>query len=98
VDILNPVQVNAAGMNSADLKRDFGNEITFWGGGVDTQGAFSSQEPRTDLVAEDVNKQISALKPGGGLIFSAVHNIQANVAPENIFAMWLEYKRLCKYE
>jgi uroporphyrinogen decarboxylase len=98
VDILNPVQVNAAGMNSADLKRDFGNEITFWGGGVDTQGAFSSQEPHADLVAEDVNKQITALKPGGGFIFSAVHNIQANVAPENIFAMWLEYKHLCKYE
>lgn len=69
VDILNPVQVNAAGMDSADLKRDFGNEITFWGGGVDTQGAFSSTEPRTELVAEDVKKRITDFKPGGGIHF-----------------------------
>ncbi len=62
MDILNPVQVNATGMDSADLKRDFGNEITFWGGGVDTQGAFSSTEPRTDLVTKDVKKRIHDLK------------------------------------
>lgn len=98
VDVLNPVQVNATGMDSADLKRDFGNEITFWGGGVDTQGAFSSSEPRAKQVTKDVEKRITDFKPGGGFIFSAVHNIQANVAPENIIAMWMEYKRLCNYE
>lgn len=97
VDILNPVQVSASGMDSSDLKRDFGSEITFWGGGVNTQGAFSSSDPRTDLVAEDVRKRIGDFKPSGGFVFAAVHNIQANVAPENVYAMWLEFQKMCNY-
>jgi len=86
VDILNPVQVSAVGMDSAELKREFGNEITFWGGGVDTQrilGDGTSQEVR-----DDVKRRIEDLAPGGGFVFATVHNIQPDVPPENIMAMW----------
>ena len=86
LDILNPVQVSAAGMDSAGLKRDFGRELTFWGGGVDTQRVLGSGTPQQ--VREDVKRRIEDLAPGGGFVFAAVHNIQPNVPPENITAMW----------
>jgi uroporphyrinogen decarboxylase len=86
VDILNPVQVSAAGMDSAELKREFGRDITFWGGGVDTQGVLGSGTPGE--VRADTRKRIEHLAPGGGFVFAAVHNIQGNVPPENIKAMW----------
>ncbi len=88
VDILNPVQVNATGMDSAELKREFGKDITFWGGGVDTQGVFGSGEVDVQGVKDDVKRRIDDLAPGGGFVFAAIHNIQANVPPENIMAMW----------
>jgi uroporphyrinogen decarboxylase len=97
VDILNPVQVNAKGMDSKELKKEFGERITFWGGGVDTQGAFSSSIPNIEAVDNDVNRRIIDFKDGGGFVFSAIHNIQANVAPENIVAMWKKYLQLCNY-
>jgi len=97
VDILNPVQVNAAGMDSGELKRAFGNDLTFWGGGVDTQGAFSKPFPQIDAVDNDVNHRIIDFKPNGGFVFAAIHNIQANVAPENIIAMWKKFKQLRSY-
>ena len=97
VDILNPVQVNAAGMDSKDLKRNFGDKLCFWGGGVDTQGAFSSSLPRVNEVDNDVNCRIIDFKDGGGFIFAPIHNIQANVAPENIVAMWKKYRQLRVY-
>ncbi len=87
VDILNPVQVNAAGMDSADLKREFGADLTFWGGGVDTQTAFDDRAT-PDEVRADVRRRLDDLMPGGGFVFNPVHNIQANVPPENIMAMW----------
>jgi uroporphyrinogen decarboxylase len=97
VDILNPVQVSAKGMDSADLKKDFGKEITFWGGGVDTQGVFSSSDPQVFEVDNDVRNRIIDFKPNGGFIFAAVHNIQANVAVDNIVAMWKKFKELRSY-
>jgi uroporphyrinogen decarboxylase len=97
VDILNPVQVNAAGMDSGDLKRTFGNDLTFWGGGVDTQGAFSNPKPLIDAVDNDVNHRIIDFKPNGGFVFAAIHNIQANVPPENIITMWKKFKQLRSY-
>jgi uroporphyrinogen decarboxylase len=97
VDILNPVQVNAKGMNSVELKNEFGEAITFWGGGVDTQGAFSSSNPQVFQVDNDVKNRIIDFKPNGGFIFAAVHNIQANVAVENIMAMWNKFKELRLY-
>jgi uroporphyrinogen decarboxylase len=86
VDILNPVHVRAAGMNPVELKRDFGRDIVFWGGGVDTQDVLPHGTPAD--VRDDVRRNIDALAPGGGFIFNTVHNIQADVPPENVVAMW----------
>jgi uroporphyrinogen decarboxylase len=86
VDILNPVQVSATGMETAALKRDFGRDLVFWGGGVDTQGVLGSGTPG-DVRAE-VRRRVADLAPGGGFVFASVHNIQANVPPENVAAMW----------
>jgi uroporphyrinogen decarboxylase len=86
IDILNPVQISAAGMELPELKAEFGRDLVFWGGGVDTQGVLGSGTP--EQVREDVRRNIEALAPGGGFVFAAVHDIQANVPPENIMAMW----------
>jgi uroporphyrinogen decarboxylase len=86
VDILNPVQVSAHGMETAGLKRDFGKDITFWGGGVDTQ--FVLPHGTRLQVREEVKRRIEELAPGGGFVFSAVHNVQSDVPPENFMAMW----------
>jgi uroporphyrinogen decarboxylase len=86
VDIINPVQVSAVGMESAALKRDFGKDITFWGGLVDTQGVFTDGTPQQ--VRDEVRRRIDDFGAGGGFIAATVHNIQANVPPENIMAMW----------
>ncbi len=86
VDILNPVQVSAKGMDSAELKREFGQDLTFWGGGADTQRVLGRGTPQD--VREDVKRRLHDLMPGGGFVFNPVHNIQADVSPENIMAMW----------
>lgn len=86
VDALNPVQVSAVGMDSAALKREFGKDITFWGGAVDTQNVLGKGTVQD--VKDDVRRRIEDLAPGGGFVFAAVHNIQGNVPPENIIAMW----------
>ena len=92
IDVLNPVHITATGMEPAQLKRDFGESIVFWGGGVDTQKVLPAGTQQE--VTDDVKKNIEALAPGGGFVFSAVHNIQAEVPPENIMAMW---KTMMKY-
>ncbi len=86
VDILNPVHVAATGMEPVQLKRDFGNDICFWGGGVDTQGVLPKGTPAQ--VADDVRRNLDALAPGGGYVFNTIHNIQSEVPPENVMAMW----------
>jgi uroporphyrinogen decarboxylase len=86
VDILNPVQVSARGMDSAELKREYGNDLVCWGGGVDTQNILGNGTPQQ--VRDEVKRRITDLMPGGGFVFAAVHNIQQNVPPENILAMW----------
>jgi uroporphyrinogen decarboxylase len=86
VDIINPVQVSAVGMDSAELKREFGKDLVFWGGGVDTQRVLGTGTPQQ--VREDVKRRLDDLMPGGGFVFNTVHNIQGNVPPENIMAMW----------
>jgi len=86
VDILNPVQVSAAKMDTKKLKKEFGKDLTFWGGGVDTQHILPYGTPRQ--VKEEVKRRIEDLAPGGGFVFTPVHNIQAGVPPENIIAMW----------
>jgi len=86
VDILNPVQVSAAGMDGAGLKRDFGRDLVFWGGGIDTQRILGAGTP--DEVRSEVLRRIADLREGGGFVFAAVHNIQPNVPADNILAMW----------
>jgi len=85
VDILNPVQVSAVGMDTAALKREFGRDLVFWGGGVDTQRVLGSGTP--EQVRSDVRRRIGDLAEGGGFVFAAVHNVQPNVPPENLLAM-----------
>ncbi len=85
VDLLNPVHITATGMEPVQLKKDFGKDIVFWGGGVDTQHILPVGTPAQ--VKEDVKRNIEALAPGGGFVFCTVHNIQAEVPPQNIMAM-----------
>ncbi|MBS3765783.1 hypothetical protein KGY71_04605 [Candidatus Bipolaricaulota bacterium] len=96
VDILNPIQVGAANMAPEKLKSEFGREITFWGGGVDTQNVLSFGTP--EEVRDDVKRRIEAFAPGGGYVFSTVHNIQPEVPPENIMAMWRALQEFGQYE
>jgi len=84
-DILNPVQLTAAGMDAARLKKTYGDRIVFWGGGVDTQTTFAFGTPAQ--VREQVLRRMEVLAPGGGFIFNAVHNIQATTPVDNIVAM-----------
>ncbi|NIN64527.1 MAG: hypothetical protein GTO63_07455 [Anaerolineae bacterium] len=96
VDIFNPVQVSAAGMgDTRRLKREFGDELTFWGGGVDTQHVLPRGTP--EQVREAVKRRIDDLAPGGGFVFAAVHNIQPDVSPENVIAMWEAWKEYGAY-
>jgi len=93
-DILNPVQVSARGMDTKRLKEEYGEDIVFWGGGVDTQHVLPFGKP--EEVRDEVKRRIDDLAPGGGFIFAAVHNIQPFVPPENIvtaFETALEYGR-----
>ncbi|MEM2489231.1 MAG: uroporphyrinogen decarboxylase family protein [Thermoplasmata archaeon] len=95
VDIINPVQISAKYMDPIKLKREFGDEITFWGGGVDTQRVLGTCTP--DKVSENVLANIKAFASGGGFVFAVVHNIQPNVPPENIIAVFETVKKHGKY-
>jgi uroporphyrinogen decarboxylase len=86
LDAINPVQITCRGMDAAGLKRDFGSRMTFWGGGCDTREILSRATP--DQVRDHVRQQVEILKPGGGFVFQQVHNIMADVPPENILAMY----------
>ena len=86
MDILNPVQFTAAGMDLRELKKDFGKDITFWGGGVDTRTTLNKGTPQQ--VKDEVKRIIDIMAPGGGFVFAPVHNIQDDVPPENFWAMW----------
>ena len=91
-DIINPVQINASGMDPKRLKEKYGSNIVFWGGGVDTQGAFAFGTP--DQVKEQVKTQCDILNKNGGFVFNTVHNIQANVPFKNVIAMLEALKEL----
>lgn len=86
LDAINPVQISCTGMDAAELKAEFGTDITFWGGGCDTHAVLPMETP--EQVADHVKKQVSILNPGGGFVFQQVHNIVANVPPENMVAMF----------
>lgn len=86
LDAINPVQISCGGMDSEGLKRDFGRDLAFWGGGCDTQRILHSGTPAE--VRDHVKSQVRIMAPGGGFVFQQVHNILGNVPPENIIAMY----------
>jgi hypothetical protein len=85
-DILNPVQCSAKGMDPRVLKRDYGDKLVFWGGGVDTQKTLPFGTPQE--VRDEVRERIEIFGPGGGFVFCTIHNIQANTPIENVLAMF----------
>jgi uroporphyrinogen decarboxylase len=85
IDILNPVQTSAAGMEAEKLKAEFGERLTFWGGGIDTQSVLPFGSP--EEIKDQVRERIQVLSPGGGFVFATIHNIQEDVTPEKIEAM-----------
>ncbi|MFC2076182.1 uroporphyrinogen decarboxylase family protein [candidate division KSB1 bacterium] len=95
VDILNPVQYTLPGMDSGKLKREFGRDLCFWGAGCDTQRILPAGSPQE--VADEVKRQVETLAPGGGYVFTQVHNIQADVSPKNIEAMYEAAHQFGKY-
>ncbi|NLJ39271.1 MAG: hypothetical protein GX432_10985 [Candidatus Atribacteria bacterium] len=94
VQILNPIQVKAKGMDLRKLKKEYGKQIVFWGG-VDTQYVLPFGKPSE--VRDEVRRRIDELAPGGGYVLSAVHNIQADVPPQNIIAMFEEAIQYGRY-
>lgn len=86
IDVLNPVQISAVGMEPVNLKAKFGDKLSFWGGGIDAQHILPHGTP--EQVRDEVRKNLEAFKPGGGYVFNNVHNIQAGVPPENIIALY----------
>jgi len=86
LDAVNPVQISCQGMDTTQLKARYGDRLTFWGGGCDTHRILTSGTPNE--VKQHVAQQVEILAPGGGFVFQQVHNILANVPPENIVAMF----------
>lgn len=84
-DILNPVQCSAVGMEPHELKRSFGQRLSFWGGGIDTQKVLPFGTPQQ--VREQVLERCDVFSAGGGFVFNTIHNVQAMTPTENVFAM-----------
>lgn len=95
VDILNPLQLTAKDMDAEKVKREYGKDISFWGGGVDTQNILPRGTPKQ--VRQNVTERIKKLSPDGGYIFGTVHNIQDDVPLENIVALFETFMELRKY-
>jgi uroporphyrinogen decarboxylase len=85
LEAINPVQITCRGMESSGLKRDFGNKLTFWGGGCDTRDVLI--HGKAEEVRDHVRRQVEIMRPGGGFVFQQVHNIMADVPPANVVAM-----------
>jgi uroporphyrinogen decarboxylase len=96
VDILNPVQISSVGMDPIRLKREFGADLVFWGGGCDTQRMLPDGTPAE--IRDHVHRQVDILAPGGGFVFTQVHNILANVPPENVVAMFDAAREFGRYD
>ena len=95
LDIINPVQISAKGMEPERLKKEFGNDLVFWGGGCDTQHTL----PHGTLedIEEEVKRNISIFAPGGGFVFAPVHNIQADIPPEKIVKLYESARSYGRY-
>ena len=85
-DVINPVQTNCRNMEPERLKKDFGKDICFWGGGCDPKAVLNKGTPAE--VKEDVKRRLDVFMPGGGYVFNTVHNILPEVPPQNIVAMY----------
>jgi uroporphyrinogen decarboxylase len=95
IDALNPVQITAEHMDPAVLKREFGEHIAFWGGGIGTQTTLCHGTP--DDVREEVKSTLEIFKPGGGYVFTPDHNIQENISPEKILAVYKTAQEFGRY-
>ena len=94
-DILNPVQCSATGMNPYELKEKYGDRLTFWGGGVDTQFTLPFGTP--DDVQREVEARVRTFGPGGGFIFNTIHNVQARVPQNNLAALYDTFQAVRDY-
>jgi len=86
LEVLNPVQTSADGMAPRRLKREFGSELSFWGAGVDTQHVLPTAS--AEELEKSIRENIEIFAPGGGFVFSTIHDIQANVAPSRIVSIF----------
>jgi uroporphyrinogen decarboxylase len=93
VDILNPIHITAKGMEPVALKKDFGKDLVFWGGAVETQTVLPFGKPQE--VKDNVRRNLDALAPGGGYVFNTIHNIQADVPPQNMLALYEALREYC---
>lgn len=94
VEVLNPVQISASGMDPVELKREFGKDIVFWGGGADLQ-VFVNATDDVEKIYRHVCELLEVFAPGGGYIFAPVHNILDNIVPEKVIAIYqaaLDYR------
>ena len=96
IDALNPLQTSAKGMDPAQIKRRFGRDLAFWGGGVETQTTlpFGSVQD----IRRQVRERVELLGPGGGYVFAAIHNIQADIPPQKILAVYETVRQCGKRE
>jgi uroporphyrinogen-III decarboxylase len=85
-DVLNPVQCSASEMDPVRLKREFGRDLVFWGGGVDTQRTLPFGTP--EEVYREVRERVAIFNEGGGFVFNTIHNIQGPTPVENLLAMF----------
>ena len=92
---MNPVQFSAVNMDSRELKKKFGDRITFWGAGVNTQRTLPFGTP--DEVRREVRQQIEVFAPGGGFVFNTNHNVQAGVPQDNLLALYEAVKQYRSY-
>jgi len=95
IDILNPIQTSAKGMDPEWLKKNFGEKLTFWGGGVDTQRTLPFGNVKD--IQKEIKERIKIFAPGGGFVFSIIHNIQQGTPPENIVAVFDTVRNFGKY-
>ncbi len=95
VDVLNPIQTSAANMEPSYLKQTYGNKLALWGGGCDTQHVLCEASP--EEIRQHVHERIQTFAPGGGYVFTTIHNIQANVPPQNILAVYEAAKAFRNY-
>ncbi|NLE37961.1 MAG: hypothetical protein GX621_08040 [Pirellulaceae bacterium] len=86
IEILNPIQISATGMDPTRLKEEYGDKMVFWGGAIDAQHVLPVASPAR--IRDDVRRHLEIFRPGGGYVFNNCHNIQAGVPPENIVAMY----------